>query len=59
MSVQSSGSNNTSFVSWGLMDPVAETGAWTGQRWNERPGDGYGYASALSGLEDLSINEQN
>jgi hypothetical protein len=59
MSMQSSGSNDASFVSWGLMDPVAEAGAWTGERWDERPGEGYGYASALSGLEDLSMHDEH
>jgi hypothetical protein len=49
-SMQSSGSHETSFVSWGV-DPVKEAGAWAG----DRPGNGY--ALVLSGLTDFNIND--
>jgi hypothetical protein len=57
MSMQSSSSAETSFVSWGLLDPVTEAGAWSAEGGNKRPGDGY--ALALSGLEDFHMNDDN
>jgi hypothetical protein len=57
MSMQSSSSAETSFVSWGLLDPVTEAGAWSAEGGNKRPGEGY--ALDLSGLEDFHINGDN
>jgi hypothetical protein len=54
MSVQSSGSAEASFVSWGL-DPLTAAGAWAGEAGKERPGEGY--AMVLSGLTEFHMND--
>lgn len=51
MSMQSSGSHETGF-SWGLLDPVTETGAWDRERWDHEGGNllPEDYPLTLSGL---------
>ena len=51
MSMQSSGSHETG-LSWGLLDPVTDVGAWD---LDGSPRDGY--ALALSGLTEFHIND--
>jgi hypothetical protein len=54
MSMQSCGSHETGYGSWGLMDPVAEVGSWDRESGKLRPGD---YALALSGLTEFQIDD--